>query len=67
MSIDKLVLKSRRDKTKKQPKLSQNDSGYILMYLNVQILIVTALYIFKENRKEELYEKLSKLKDMASF
>ena len=37
------------------------------MYLNVQILIVTALYIFKDNRKEELYEKLSKLKDMASF
>ena len=67
MSIDKLVLKSRRDKAKKQPKLSRNDSGYILMYLNVQILIVTALYIFKDNRKEELYEKLSKLKDMASF
>ena len=67
MSTDKLVLKPKRDKTKKQPKLSQNDSGYILMYLNVQILIVTDLYIFKDNRKEELYEKLSKLKDMASF
>ena len=60
MSTDKLVLKPKRDKTKKQPKLSQNDSGYILMYLNVQILIVTDLYIFKDNRKEELYEKLSK-------